>query len=139
MDNVAAIAARIKIARDRAELTQTQLGDALGVTREMISLYEGNGPGVQDYLVGKLRLIARETNTDPCWLAFGVASGEGAGFSAGALRAVLEEVMRYLQRRGTPLSAARTAAVVEWCYANLRERNKVERQKIRDLLKSMPS
>lgn len=59
---------RIKVARQKAKLTQVQLGQIVGVGQNTISLWEKqkNEPKLEDF-----RKIAHATGEDPAWLAFG--------------------------------------------------------------------
>lgn len=63
------MAARIRIARLRAEMTQSQLAERIGVTRSAVSNWEISSRPKPN--VANLASIAIETNVSFEWIAFG--------------------------------------------------------------------
>lgn len=61
---------RIALARDDAALTQTELGDLVGLSRSSIANIE---TGRQASTAEQVLILARELNCDPRWLLTGWA------------------------------------------------------------------
>jgi|SRR6266851_2376791 len=63
-----AIGDRLRQAREAKELTQTKLGELIGVGQTTVSQWETghNNVGIED-----IKKVAERTDHDPIWLAFG--------------------------------------------------------------------
>jgi len=64
------IGQRVKIAREDARMSQSELGEKIGVTKQTIHRHEKNGKGIP---IESLIKISIETNTDTQWLIHGEA------------------------------------------------------------------
>jgi transcriptional regulator with XRE-family HTH domain len=141
-NNKTGIGTRIKSARVAKHLSQGKLGKLLGVkgvTREMVSQYESED--VKGYVLHRIEQIAEACDVSPCWLAFNLGTREARGteplelLDVKALKAVIEEIIRYQIKNKRPIDPEKIAKLTEYCYSNLRpKKGPVEVRQITKLL-----
>ena len=81
-------ASRIRDARQKANLTQKQLGAKIGRSQQTIDGYE---TGSREPDVAMYKAIARACNVDPIWLIFGDIAGRANPRGDETLTAILAE------------------------------------------------